>query len=309
MVEYMAQKKILVTGVSGFIGCNLARMLLKEGYTVRGIDNLSQGTREQMPEGVEFFDVDIRAKDIAQHFEAVDTVFHLAAKNSLDDCQKDPVGTMEINVVGTANVFDAALKSGVRKVAYAESSVLEEGEERQKGFYAISKAAGVRLAEGYRMLGLTTIGLRYFNVYGPGQDYRRTAPPVMSDLIIQLLTKGTASIVEGSENNKRDFIHVDDINDFHMLCIEDDRTDNRMFRLGSGTNHSIAEIFAVIQKILGTNVTPTLRPRASDDPPVQTLADITDAAALGWRPRTDLEAGLRSMIDYIKSEISAGRIK
>jgi UDP-glucose 4-epimerase len=238
----------------------------------------------------------------------VDVVFHLAAKNSLSDCQKDPIGTMEINVVGTAQVFDAALKAGVRKVAYAQSSVLEEGEERQKGFYAISKAAGVLLADGYQKLGLTTVGLRYFNVYGPGQDYRRSAPPVVSDLIIQLLTKGTVSIVEGSDQNKRDFIHVDDINDFHMLCLTDNRTNNRMFRLGSGTNHSIADVLAVIQKILGMNVTPTLRPRQNDDPPVQTLADISDAAALGWRPRTDLESGLRTMVDYIRTEIATGRI-
>lgn len=305
----MAKKRILVTGVSGFVGSNLAQRLLSEDYSVVGVDNLSQGTKEQIPEGVEFHDVDIRTASMEKLFDNIDVVFHLAAKNSLSDCQKDPVGTMEINVVGSARVFDAALKAGVRKVAYAQSSVLEEGETRQTGMYAISKAAGVLLARGYEALGLTTVGLRYFNVYGPGQDYRRSAPPVMSDLIIQLLTKKAVSIMEGSETNKRDFIHVDDINDFHLLCISDDRVNNRVFRLGAGKNYSVSEVLALIQKILGTNVVPSLRKRQNDDPPVQTLADITEARGIGWEPHTDLEAGLRTMVDYIQKEIATGRIR
>lgn len=306
---HMAEKRILVTGVSGFIGSNLAARLLKEGYEVVGIDNLSQGSEKQIPGGVEFHDVDIRTAEMTDLFTGIDVVFHLAAKNSLSDCQKDPVGTMEINVTGTARVFDAALKAGVRKVAYAQSSVLEEGEARQTGFYAISKAAGILLARGYEALGLTTVGLRYFNVYGPGQDYRRSAPPVMSDLIIQLLTRGSVSIVEGSSENKRDFIHVDDINDFHVLCITDDRVNNQMFRLGSGKNYSIAEVLMLIQTLLGTNVTPVVRPREGADPAVQTLADIRDAQSLGWEPKVALEDGLRSMITYIQGEIATGKIK
>ncbi len=301
-------KKILITGVGGFIGSNLARRLVTKGYAVVGIDSFRQGIPEQVPEGVVLHRADIRSAEIRPFFEGVDVVFHLAAKNSLGDCQKDPVGTMDANVVGTAQVFDASLRAGIRKVMYAQSSVLEEGEDRQKGFYAISKAAGVMLAEGYRELGLTTVGLRYFNVYGPGQDYRRSAPPVMSAIIIQLLTKNSLTLFEGAEENKRDFIHVDDITDFHELCITDDRVNNTMVRLGSGKNYSILQVFEEVQKLLGTTVVPTFLPRAHDDPPVQTLADISYARSLGWMPRTTLEEGLSSMIRYIQDEIEAGRI-
>ncbi len=216
---------------------------------------------------------------------------------------------MDINVIGTANVFDAARRAKVRKIIYAQSSVLEEGEARLKGFYAISKLVDAKLADGFHAaFDLTTVGLRYFNVYGPRQDYRRTLPPIMSKFIVTLLKGEQPVLFEGDETNRRDFIHVDDINDFHMLCIEDDRVDNRMFRLGSGKNYSIAEILTAVQKILGTHVIPSQKPRLQNDDVTSTLADVTDAKALGWEARTDLEAGLRSMVTFFQAEIAAGRI-
>lgn len=303
-------KKILITGIAGFIGSNLADRLLREGYPVVGIDNLAYGVREQIPPGVEFHEVDVRSKDIYPLFEGADVVFHLAAKNSLLDCQEDPVGTMDNNVVGTTNVFEAAKQAGVHKVIYAESSVLEEGDDRLKGFYAISKLADSWLAAGYRAaFNLNTTGLRYFNVYGPRQDYRRTIPPIMSKVIIALL-KGEAPVIfEGDEMNKRDFIHVDDVNDFHLRTITDSQTDNKTYKLGTGKNYSMIEIVAAIQKVLGTDKEPVLKPRLKDDPPVQTLADITEAKALGWAPQVSLEAGLSGMVPFIKAEIEKGNIK
>ncbi len=122
-----SQKRILVTGVAGFIGSNLAERLLSEGYEILGIDNLAYGLKENVPEGVEFHCLDIRSKDIFLLFDGADTVFHLAAKNCIADCQADPVETAEINVSGTVNVFEASKRAGVRKVVYAESSALYEG--------------------------------------------------------------------------------------------------------------------------------------------------------------------------------------
>src|SRR5579863_9608454 len=102
----MKKPKVLITGVAGFIGSNLAKRLIAEGYAVCGIDNLEQGIKEQVPEAVEFCEADIRSRDIFPLFDGIEYVFHLAAKNSLSDCQQDPVGTMDINVTGTANVFE-----------------------------------------------------------------------------------------------------------------------------------------------------------------------------------------------------------
>jgi UDP-glucose 4-epimerase len=311
-----SREKILVTGVAGFIGSNLASRLLQEGYEVVGIDNLTYGLRENVPEGVEFHYVDIRSKNIYPLFQGVDTVFHLAAKNCIADCQADPVETAEINVSGTVNVFEAARKAKVRKVVYAESSALyesssvlptPESEVKPESFYAVSKLASMYFAEAYkRFYNSQFTALRYFCVYGPVQDYRRTIPPVMSAFIIKFL-KGERPIIYGSGQKRRDFVYVDDVNNFHMMCIKDDRTSRKVFNIGSGANYSVWEILDMISKMLGVLPDPLYK----DDLPGEaqvTLADITQAKALGWEPRTPLQVGLQNAIDYIRKEMAAGRI-
>jgi UDP-glucose 4-epimerase len=305
-------KKILVTGVAGFIGSNLAERLVAAGYRVVGIDNLSYGLLEQVPKAVEFHKADIRSKDIYPIFEGVDVVFHLAAKNSLPDCQRDPVETMDINVMGTANIFEAAKRAGVKKVVYAQSSAVEEGDKRLRGFYAISKFADGMIDEGYKdAFGMTIIAARYFNVYGPRQDYRRNPPPIMSKFIVKLMKGERPLLFEDDDKNTRDFIFVDDINDFHLLAIEDDRVNNRMFRLGSGRSTSMKEIFDTLKKIMASPVEPEVKARPDDInfKPAETLADISDAAALGWTPKTSLVQGLSVMVAYLAEEQKKGNIK
>jgi len=310
------KQKVLITGVAGFIGSNLAGKLLAEDYEVLGIDNLAYGLKENIPEGVEFHCLDIRSRDIFPIFNGADTVFHLAAKNCIADCQNDPVETTEINVLGTVNVFEAAKRADVRKVVYAESSALYEGsslfptpesEAKPESFYAISKLASMHFAKAYKTFyGLRFTALRYFCVYGPVQDYRRTIPPVMSAFIIKLL-KGERPIIYGTGKKRRDFVYVDDVNDFHMICIRDDRTNGRTFNLGSGTNYSVHEILDRVSKMLGVFKNPIYK----DDLPGEalvTLADISQAKSLGWKPKTPLEEGLERAIEYIRQEMKAGRI-
>ena len=310
------KKKIAITGVAGFIGSNLASRLLAEGYEVLGIDNLAYGLRENVPDGVRFDLKDIRNKEIYPLFQGVDTVFHFAAKNCIADCQADPVETAEINVSGTVNVFEASRRAGVRKVVYAESSALYEGssvyptpesELKPESFYAVSKLASMHFAKAYETFcKLKFTALRYFCVYGPVQDYRRTIPPVMSAFIIKLL-KGERPTIYGTGEKKRDFVYVDDVNDFHLICIRDDRTTGKTFNIGSGINYSVLEILDKISRILGVNPDPMHK----DDLPGEaqvTLADITQAKSLAWEPKTTLETGLERAIDYIRQEMAVGRI-
>lgn len=303
--------KVLVTGVAGFIGSNLADRLLAEGHRVVGIDDLSYGLKEQVPVGAEFHRLDIRSREIYPLFEGVDFVFHLAAKNCLPDCQKDPVETMDVNVTGTANVFEAALRAKAQKVIYAESSAVEEGEKRLTGFYAVSKVADGLVAAGYRELGLTTVGLRYFNVYGPRQDYRRASSPIISKFIIQLLKGEQPLLFEDDERNKRDFVYIDDINDFHLLCLNDERANNKMFRLGSGKSTSVKELFETIKKVTGSDVQPIVKSRPQDKEyeAVEPRADIGEARKLGWNPKTPFEEGLKKQMEFLKSEFAKGKIK
>jgi nucleoside-diphosphate-sugar epimerase len=302
---------ILITGVAGFIGSNLADRLLREGYSVVGIDNLSSGIREQVPEGVRFHELDIRSKHIMPMFHEVDFVYHFAAKNCISDCQADPVETAHINVMGSVNVFEAARAGGVKKVVYAESSALYEGsallptpehDVRPESFYALSKYASMLFAEGYqRYFRLPMTALRYFCVYGPRQDYRRSIPPVFSAFIIKLL-RGEQPVIYGTGEKRRDFIHVDDVNDFHLQCLHDERTTGNVYNLGSGTNHSVNEIYAIVAGLLGIDLPPRHQPDLPGEAQAN-LADISAATALGWKPKIGIEAGLKTSIEYIRREL------
>lgn len=313
----MIKKRILITGVAGFIGSNLADRLIQEGnYSIIGIDNLSYGVIEQVPNEVEFHKLDIRDRSIYPLFENIDFVFHLAAKNSLIDCQNDPVEAADINVVGTVNVFEASRKTGIEKVIYAESSALYEGcknlpssEENVKpeSFYSISKYSTMYLASAYaRYYKVKSTALRYFCVYGPRQDYRRTIPPVFSSFIIKLL-KRERPIIYGSGDKKRDFVHVDDVNNFHILCMNDDRTTGNVYNLGSGINYSVLDIYQIISKKLERSIKPLFKPDLPGEA-FANLADISKAKELEWEPKIELIDGLTTAIQYIKDEMKKGEI-
>lgn len=305
----MRRPRIVITGVAGFIGSNLAERLLAEGFEVAGIDSLAYGLREQIPAGVRFYESDIRDENLGELLDYDDVVFHLAAKNCISDCQGDPVETASINVTGAVNVFEAARRRGAKKIIYAESSALYEGatvmptpecEVHPQSFYAVSKLAGMAFAEAYRRHhGMRTTALRYFCVYGPRQDYRRSIPPVMSSFIIRLM-RGEAPVIFGTGEKRRDFIHVDDVNDFHLRCIVDARTDGQVFNLGYGKSYSVRQVYQQIVKMLGTTIAPVYLPDLPGEAQ-ETLADISSAKDLGWEPHVTLERGLASLIDYYRS--------
>lgn len=310
------RQKILITGVAGFVGSNLADRLVKEGYPIVGVDDLSAGILEQVPREVDFHKMDIRSAEIVSLFKGIDVVFHLAAKNCVSDCQLRPYETADVNILGTINVFEAARLAGVKRVIYAESSAIYEGTKTlptpesdftPQTFYAVSKAADHLFAKAYQSFcGLTMVGLRYLNVYGPRQDYRRAVPPVMSAIIIRLLTNRNP-IVFGDGTKRRDFIHVDDVNDFHLLCMNSDEAINRVFNLGSGENHSINEIYSLLREIVHSKIEPEYRPDVPGEA-LANLGDITQARSIGWQPKISLEVGLKGMVEYIRSEIAAGNI-
>ena len=308
---------VLITGVAGFIGSNLAdRLLSEKEYRVIGVDNLAYGIKEQIPNGVEFHKRDIREAGLETLFKGVDYVFHLAAKNSIVDCQENPVETADINVRGTVNIFEAARRSGVKKIIYAESSAMYEGSQKlptpetevaPQSFYAVSKFSSMYFAEAYaRFYNVKSTALRYFCVYGPRQDYRRTIPPLFSAFIIKLL-RGEQPVIYGTGEKRRDFIHVDDINDFHLQCMSDERTTGKVFNLGSGTNYSVNEIYSIIAGLLKSSTKPLHK---SDLPgeALANLADISVAKSLGWEPKVGLEQGLASSIAFLRAEIAKGKV-
>lgn len=304
-------KTVLITGVAGFIGSNLASRLIEAGYRVVGIDNLSAGTLENVPPGVEFHRIDILDQEIYPLFAGVDTVFHLAAKNCLPDCAAHPIETVQINNVGTMNVLEAIRSAGVRKLIYADTSAEYEGintfptgeaEVSPISLYAASKHGAAALCNSYAALyNMDVTTVRYFNVYGPAQDWRRIVPPVMSAFIMRLL-EGKAPFIYGTGEKRRDFIFVNDINEFHLLAMTHPLSRGRVFNLGSGKNHSINEIYRLIEGILATGISPVYKPELPGEAEI-TLADIGNARSLGWSPKVDVREGLEKSIAYIRERV------
>ena len=303
-------KRIVVTGVAGFVGSNLAKDLLNKGYSVVGIDNLSAGTLDNVDPRVEFHRADIRTADIFPLFEGAHGAFHLAAKTSLVDCLKKPLEAVDHNVAGTLNVLEAVRAAKVNKIIYADTSAEYEGihtfptkEDKVKpiGVYAASKHGGATFCESYRELyGINVVMVRYFNVYGPAQDWRRVIPPVMSSFILRML-RGEQPLIYGTGEKRRDFIYIDDVNELHLTVLENDAANGRIFNVGSGTNHSVNEIYALVEGLMKTGLKPLSRPDLPGEAEI-TLADITAAKSLGWSPRINIEEGLRRTIDYLRSK-------
>jgi len=303
--------QIVVTGVAGFVGSNLAKHLLDRGYSVIGIDNLSAGTLENVDPRVEFHKMDIRDPEIYPLLRGVDAVFHLAARSSLTDCLDHPLEAASVNTLGTLNLLEAARQAQVGKFIYADTGAEYEGitefptkedKIRPIGVYAVSKHGGAAFCESYRELyGMNLTIVRYFNVYGPAQDWRRVVPPVMSAFIIRML-RGERPIIYGTGEKRRDFIYVDDVNDFHMVVLEDPRSNGRVFNVGTGVNYSINEVYQLIEGLLQTRLQPIYRPDLPGEAQV-TLADITAGRELGWEPKVDIQEGLRRSIQYIQERV------
>ena len=301
--------RVVVTGVAGFIGSNLAKRLLDRGDVVIGIDNLSAGVKENVDERVEFHKVDIRSLEIYPLLEHADAVFHLAAKSSLTDCLANPIEAAEVNAVGTLNVLEAAKKAKTDRFIYASTSSAYEGIKELPaseskiqpiGVYASSKHSGALFCDSYHYLyGMNTVSLRYFNVYGPAQDWRRAIPAVMSGFIRPMLL-GKPPVIYGTGEKRRDFIYVDDVNDLHIRLLDGSWPSQRVFNVGTGTAHSINEVYRLIEAQLQTGLEPIYKPDLPGEAQI-TLADISLARnELGWEPKANIQGGLQRMVRYIQ---------
>jgi UDP-glucose 4-epimerase len=304
-------KRVVVTGVAGFVASNLARHLLDRGYVVIGIDNLSAGTLENIDPRVDFHKADICDSAIRELLYGADAVFHLAAKSSLTDCLAKPLEAANVNVLGTLNLLEAARQMKVGKFVYADTSAEYEGisqfptpedKIRPIGVYAASKHGGAAFCESYRELyGMNLTIMRYFNVYGPAQDWRRVIPPVMSSFIIRML-RGERPVIYGTGEKRRDFIYVDDVNDLHMAVLENPRSNGRVYNAGTGINFSVNEVYQLVEELLETGLKPIYEPDLPGEAQI-TLADISASRELGWTPKVEIREGLQRTIQYIQERV------
>lgn len=334
-------KRVLVTGGAGFIGAHLVRALVRRGTAVRVLDNLVTGSPANLSHALEVplprvrsvltqaqdrlvpltgtCDVlvgDIRDPTVvARACAGVDVVFHQAALRSVPRSIMDPVSTHEVNVTGTLRLLEAARAAGVRRVVFASSSSVygdteipkHEGQiPLPKSPYAASKLASEAHCAAYtRAFGLSTISLRYFNVFGPWQDPASEYAAVIPKFI-QLAMRGEPVPVHGDGLQSRDFTYIDNVVEAN-LAAADAAAEALALNIGAGSRHTLLDLISLIERILGRRVTRVHEaPRAGDVR--HTEADISLARGMiGYEPRVDFETGMRWTIEAMRDAVSADR--
>lgn len=299
-------EKVIVTGGAGFIGSHLAEELVRRGYQVTILDDLSTGEIENIKEllkkdSVQFIQDSITNFSLLKElFQGATYVFHQAALPSVPRSVKDPLATNEVNITGTLNVLLAARDNKIRKVIYASSSSVygdtptlpkrEDMVPTPQSPYAVSKLAGEYYCQVFQeVCGLTTVSLRYFNVYGPRQNPDSQYAAVIPRFI-RWATEGSPLIIYGDGKQTRDFTFIADAVAANIFAAESSASG--VFNIGRGRSITINELARLVIKLAGNKVKPVhQKPREGDIR--HSLADISKAKAFGYEPRYDLEEGLK----------------
>ena len=307
--------KVLITGISGFIGSSLARGLLAEGATVRGVDNLSTGNLanlEEIRSQIDFRQNDIL--DTAAMEDAcagVDYVFHQAAIPSVPKSVADPVGTNGPNLTGTLTVLEAARKAGVKRLMYAASSAAygdnPELPKTEKMLpepispYAVQKVAGEHYLASYtRVYGLETVALRYFNIFGPRQDPTSQYSGVLARFI-SLMVKGETPTVFGDGSTSRDFTYIDNVVSANMMVAKTTApVAGKIFNVATGHRTTLLQAYEEIKRITGYTGSLEFKPEREGDIK-HSLADISLAKSVfDYRVVAGFSYGLEKTIAYYK---------
>ncbi len=304
--------KYAVTGGAGFIGSHLVKKLVERGNEVIVIDNLNTGKKqniEKISKKIDFFEVDIRDfSAIEDILKNIDGIFHEAALASVQDSFRIPDEFFDVNVNGTENIFKIAKKLGI-KVVYASSSsvygnpvsipIKENDDKNPFNPYAKTKLEDDKLAEKYAKNGLKVIGLRYFNVFGPGQSKEYAG---VIKLFLERIQQSLPPLINGDGLQVRDFVYVDDVVNANILSMESN-IDSGFFNIGTNSVISVLDLANIIIKFSGLKLKPTHRPAVPGDVKA-TQADITKAKMmLKWKPTTSLKDWLKSAVLDVKNNL------
>ncbi|HOX26339.1 MAG TPA: SDR family oxidoreductase [Candidatus Krumholzibacteria bacterium] len=314
--------RYVVTGGAGFIGSHVAEALAGLDHTVVVIDDLSTGHKHNLTgfsERITFVEGSIT--DLAllkRHFRDAEVVFHQAALASVPRSVADPLASNDVNVTGTLNVFLAARDLGVRRVVYAASSsaygdseVLPKREDmpaRPLSPYAVTKYVDELYGKIFTDLyGLPTIGLRYFNVFGPRQDPESQYAAVVPLFITRFLA-GISPTINGDGGQSRDFTYIDNVVHANLrAAAAGPAADGLVYNIACGASVTIQELCLEIRRLVGSEVAPTYGPSRVGDVR-HSLADISQARRLlGYEPAVSLAAGLERTVAWYRANRAGGR--
>ena len=298
----------LVTGGAGFIGSQLVDRLLSAGETVRVLDDLSTGRRENLDPRAEFYQGDIGDQELVRKaVTGTDVVFHQAALTSVARSVERPMPTATTNSDGTLALLLAARDAGVRRVVFASSSSVyggtgplpstEDGPVCPRSPYAVSKLTAEHYCRVFTELyGLGTVALRYFNVYGPRQS-PTSAYAAVVPLFIAALSSGRSPVVHGDGHQSRDFTFVDDVVDANLAAAgAPAEACGRVFNVACGRAHTLLELLETLGRLMAVNAAPVYEQRRAGDV-LHSLADVRAARdVLGFEAKVTFEEGLRRTV-------------
>lgn len=308
----MKKKRVVITGGAGFIGSHIIEESLGRGYEVVVIDDLSSGNLrniEHFLQDLTFIEGSVMNRTLLeQAFRNADYILHQAAIASVRKSIHNPVKSHRINVIGALNVFSAAHRCGVRRVIYASSSAVygdsrslplkENSRLHPLSPYAIQKTTVEIYARAFKTIyGLETVGLRYFNVFGPRQNPFSSYAAVIPRFIQSIRQKATPTIY-GDGSQTRDFVYVKNVARANLEACTARGISGEIFNIASGNSISINNLLTMIAKPIGTTVHPRYMPKRHGDI-LLSQADITRARTLlGYNPTIGLEAGLKETVQY-----------
>ncbi|GAB4046352.1 NAD-dependent epimerase/dehydratase family protein [Catellatospora paridis] len=305
---------VLVTGGLGYIGSHVTHDLLARGWRVRILDNYYRCDRAVAAslaklDDVEVIEGDVRyANAVESAMQGVEAVVHLAAV-CINKSVSDPTESLDVNLLGTQNVFDSAARNSVHRIVYSSSASVygnptslpmrETDKPAPITPYCTAKLAGEHLLSFYAERSkLSWLALRFFNVYGPGQPTDAYYTSVVLTFL-RRLAAGDAPIIDGRGEQSMDFVHVTDVARSVGMALDSTAT-GEVLNVGTGTQTTVAQLADQLIKAVGADVQPVFRPRevlvTQREASIERIREL-----LGWEPTIGLEEGLASVVHHLKT--------
>ncbi|MHC4636625.1 MAG: SDR family oxidoreductase [Planctomycetota bacterium] len=310
-------KRYLVTGGAGFIGSNICRKLVSEGCFVRVVDNLLTGKKRNLSDiidGIEFIEADMGDEAVAcSAMKDIDVVLHQGALPSVPKSLDNPAATHKHCVDATFTLLMAARDEGIKRFVYAASSSAygdsptlpkeEKMPTRPLSPYAVAKLVGEYYCSVfYKVFGLETISLRYFNVFGPYQDPTSQYAAAIPAFVTSIL-QDKSPTVYGDGEQSRDFTFIDNVVNANLLAARAEKTEGQSVNIACGNAVTVNNIIEMINEIVGNNVKPIYEEARVGDVK-HSLADITQAEKLlGYKPLVSFKDGLGIAIDWYRKNL------
>ncbi len=304
--------KVLITGGAGFIGSNIADLLLDKGYEVIAVDNLSTGSRKNLSKEAKLYVKDICRGDIRSVFEKErpDYVIHEAAQINVRTSVTDPVFDAKVNILGSLNLLECCKDYNVKKVLYASSGGAIYGEPvklpadeknpiRPLCPYGASKYSVENYLYIYKKnFGLDYVALRYANVYGPRQDPLGEAGVVA--IFMSRLSGGEKPVIYGDGEQTRDYVYVGDVARANLLALEK-RATGTEYNIGTGIETSVNQLYEKMRKAMSANVSAVHGKAVAGEVRRICLDNRLAQKELGWKPSVTLTEGLEKTMQWFTS--------